>query len=148
MPTSTELVATSGGTASRGSGACASPMGWLLGERWRVVKPPLVVAGAAVDWWSVAERSPHRMVLRGYGWTPGDAWLGYHVDGDRFVQVGALRTKGVIGFLYWTALVPVHRRVFLKLARHRLTRASMGGGGESARRPRTGSSGPRNVRTP
>ena len=113
-------------------------VGWLLGERWRVVKPPIIVAGAAVDWWSVAERSPHRMVLRGYGWAPGDAWLGYEIDGARFIQVGALRTKGVIGFLYWKALVPVHRRVFLKLAQHRLTRASMVSGGESARRPRTG----------
>lgn len=98
--------------------------GWLLGERWRLVKPRVVVAGVAVDWWSVVERSPARMVLRGYDWAPGDAWLGYEIDGDRFIQVGALRTKGVIGFLYWKALVPVHRRVFLKLAQHRLTRGA------------------------
>jgi uncharacterized protein YbjT (DUF2867 family) len=99
-------------------------VGWLLGERWRLAKPPLLVAGVAVDWWSVTERTPRRMVLRGHGWAPGDSWLGYEIDGDRFVQAGALRTKGVIGFLYWKALVPVHRRVFLKLAEHRVTRAA------------------------
>ena len=38
-------------------------------------------------------------------------------------QVGALRAKGIPGFLYWKALQPVHRRVFRALAAHRIKRA-------------------------
>ena len=38
-------------------------------------------------------------------------------------QVGALRAKGISGFLYWKALQPVHRRVFRALAVHRIKRA-------------------------
>jgi hypothetical protein len=30
----------------------------------------------------------------------------------------------VFGFLYWKALVPVHRRVFVSLARHRVSRGT------------------------
>jgi hypothetical protein len=71
----------------------------------------------------VVERRPGRLTLRGDGWRPGEAWLGYDVVDGEVVQVGALRTKGVFGFLYWKALVPVHRQVFVWLARHRVARA-------------------------
>jgi hypothetical protein len=96
--------------------------GRILGERWAKARPERVEAGARVDWWTVVDRRPGRLVLRGRDWAPGDAWLGYEVVDDRLVQVGALRTKGVIGFLYWKALVPVHRRVFVELARYRVAR--------------------------
>jgi hypothetical protein len=38
----------------------------------------------------------------------------------------------VFGFLYWKALVPVHRQVFVWLARHRVTRARSLRGARSA----------------
>ena len=60
--------------------------------------------------------------LRAARWFPGEAWLGYAVDEHELVQVGALRPKGVPGFLYWKLLQPVHRRVFRALARHRVAR--------------------------
>jgi uncharacterized protein YbjT (DUF2867 family) len=99
-------------------------LGRILGERWARARPERVEVGARVDWWTVVERRSGRLVLRGRDWAPGDAWLGYEVDADQLVQVGALRTKGVLGFLYWKALVPVHRRVFVELARHRLDRVA------------------------
>jgi len=123
-------------------------LGRLIGERWSLSQPDRCERGADVDWWTVVDRAPGRLELRGRGWVPGDAWLGYEVRDHEVVQVGALRTKGVFGFLYWKALVPVHRRVFVHLARHRVRRGSMVGGGESAGRPRTDEIGPRNVRTP
>jgi hypothetical protein len=61
--------------------------------------------------------------LRSIDWFPGEGWLGYRITEDELTQVGALRPKGVPGFLYWKALQPVHRRVFRALARHRLHRA-------------------------
>jgi uncharacterized protein YbjT (DUF2867 family) len=106
-------------------------LGRLLGERWTLSQPTRCEAGAHVDWWTVVDRAPGRLALRGRDWVPGDAWLGYEVRDDELVQVGALRTKGVVGFVYWKALVPVHRRVFVSLARHRVTRAR---GGELTRR--------------
>ena len=107
-------------------------LGRVLGERWAHSRPERVEAGQRVDWWTVVDRRPGRLVLRGRDWAPGDAWLGYAVADDVLVQVGALRTKGVIGFVYWKALVPVHRRVFVELARHRLTRFRAGGNGVDA----------------
>jgi len=98
-------------------------LGRVIGERWTLSRPDRCEAGAEVDWWTVVERAPGRLALRGREWVPGDAWLGYEVHHDELVQVGALRTRGVLGFLYWKALVPVHRRVFVSLARHRVTRA-------------------------
>jgi len=58
-------------------------------------------------------------VLRGDGWFAGEALLGYRVDGDAVLQVGALRTKGVPGFLYWKLLTPVHHLVFRLMAERR-----------------------------
>ena len=98
-------------------------LGRLMGEHWTLHRPSVVADGADVDWWTVVDRTPGRLILRGRGWAPGEAWLGYAVDGDEVVQVGALRTKGVFGFLYWKMLVPVHLTVFRSLARHRVVRA-------------------------
>jgi uncharacterized protein YbjT (DUF2867 family) len=106
------------------------PWGWrvriwagrVMGERWRTGRPRVVEPGARVDWWVVTRRAAGELVPRGDGWFPGDGWLGWRVAGDRFVQVGALRPKGVPGFLYWKMLQPVHRRVFEAQARHRLDR--------------------------
>ncbi len=110
------------------------PTGWrvrmaigrLLGERWPVRRPSEVAPGASVDWWVVTERAPRRLVLRAERWFPGEGWLGWEVRADALVQVGALRPKGVPGFLYWKLLQPVHRRVFEAQARHRVTRARKG----------------------
>jgi hypothetical protein len=81
-----------------------------------------VERGEQVDWWTIVRRAPGELVLRGDGWFPGDGWLGWRVEGDRLVQVGALRPKGVPGFLYWKVLQPIHRKVFEAQARHRMVR--------------------------
>ena len=97
--------------------------GRVLRERWELRRPETLVAGVGVDWWSVVTSDSNSLVLRGDGWAPGDAWLGYRVADGELVQVGALRTKGALGFLYWKALAPIHHLVFATLARHRVTRA-------------------------
>ena len=98
-------------------------IGRFLGEYWELSAPKEIVQGAPVDWWHVVGRDPGTLVLRATRWFPGEAWLGYGCKGDDLVQVGSLRPKGVPGFLYWTLLQPVHRRVFRALARHRVARA-------------------------
>lgn len=96
-------------------------LGRLMGERLRRRRPAAVVQGALVDWWLVARVSTGELVLRSVGWSPGDAWLGYRVDQGILRQVAAFRPRGVLGFLYWKLLAPVHRLVFAQMARHRVT---------------------------
>jgi hypothetical protein len=101
-------------------------LGRLAGERWPLRRPRTVRAGEPVDWWVIARRRAGELVLRSVGWLPGEGWLGWRVDDHQLVQVGALRTKGVPGFLYWKLLQPIHRRVFAAQARHRISRARRG----------------------
>jgi len=98
--------------------------GRVLRERWQLRRPDSLAAGVGVDWWTVVNNDAHSLVLRGDGWAPGDAWLGYRVADGELVQVGALRPKGALGLLYWKALAPVHHVVFATLARHRVARVS------------------------
>ncbi len=103
--------------------------GRLFGERMRLSAAPAVVEGAPVDWWTVERRDPGVLLLASVGWYFGEAWLGWQVrvseDGTKATlhQVGALRTKGLPGVLYWFALVPAHKRVFRNLANLRISRA-------------------------
>jgi uncharacterized protein YbjT (DUF2867 family) len=102
-------------------------LGRLAGERWLLRRAARVEGrveeGAEVDWWVVVRRRPGALVLRAQRWFVGEGWLGWDVRDGTLVQVGALRPKGIPGFLYWKLLQPVHRRVFEAQARHRLTRA-------------------------
>ena len=98
-------------------------LGRFVGERWNLGRPRTIAPGETVDWWRVTRRDPGRLVLRSIDWFPGEGWLGYQIGEHELVQVGALRAKGIPGFLYWKALQPVHRRVFRALAAHRVARA-------------------------
>jgi uncharacterized protein YbjT (DUF2867 family) len=100
-------------------------IGFIVGERWGLRRPSSIRAGERVDWWTIARRRQRELVLRGVGWLAGDAWLGWRCDERSLVQVGALRPKGVPGLLYWKLLQPIHRRVFVALARHRRERPTI-----------------------
>lgn len=95
-------------------------LGRVVGERLRRRRPATLTTGASVDWWRVARLEPGVLVLRGDGWFPGDAWLGYRVAHGRLRQVAAFRPKGLPGFLYWKLLGPVHRVAFRQMARRRV----------------------------
>jgi hypothetical protein len=97
-------------------------LGRLFGEHLRLQRPHRVVAGATVDWWRIARSEPGELILRSVGWFPGDAWLGYRVNGGSLRQVAAFRPLGIPGFLYWRLLSPIHLIVFRRMARHRLRR--------------------------
>ena len=99
-------------------------VGRLAGEQWNLSSTRASLQGRTVDWWLVVRREPGTLILRALNWLPGDGWLGYRCSADELLQVGALRTKGVPGFLYWKLLQPVHRAVFRALVRHRLARAA------------------------
>jgi uncharacterized protein YbjT (DUF2867 family) len=94
-------------------------LGRPFGERFHLHRPSVLAPGTPVDWWTVVRHTDDELVLRGQDWFAGDALLGYRVDGDTVLQVGALRTRGVPGFLYWKLLTPVHHLVFRTMARRR-----------------------------
>ena len=100
-------------------------IGRVIGERWDLGSTgDAPVEGGTVDWWIVARRERGTLILRAINWFPGDGWLGYRCISDELLQVGALRPKGVPGFLYWKLLQPVHRGVFRAQARHRIKRSA------------------------
>ncbi len=96
--------------------------GRLVGEHWSLDRPQMIAPGETVDWWRITRRDPGSLVLRSIDWFPGEGWLGYQIGEHELIQVGALRSKGIPGFLYWKALQPLHRRVFRALAAHRVNR--------------------------
>ena len=69
-------------------------LGRLVGEAWPLEKPPSLAEGDTVDWWRVTRREPGTVVLRSTGWFPGEGWLGYRIDDDELVQVGAPPPEG------------------------------------------------------
>jgi len=101
-------------------------LGRWFGEELELHRPPRVETGAEVDWWTVAVRTPDTMVLSTRRWFCGEAWLGYRISPTGPVhieQVGALRTRGVVGLAYWWALWPLHQFAFRAMVHHRVVGA-------------------------
>lgn len=95
-------------------------LGRPFGERLELHRPAEVVVGARVDWWEVVRAEPGTLVLRTDRWFCGEAWLGYQVtEGEQptVEQVGALRSKGLLGVVYWRLVWPVHLVVFEVMAK-------------------------------
>ena len=98
-------------------------VGRLFGERLSLHRPDAVSLGSTVDWWTVVFLDADTLVLRTDRWFCGEAWLGYRIepDGPRIHQVGALRTKGILGVAYWRAVWPIHLVVFELMAKRQAT---------------------------
>lgn len=102
-------------------------LGRPFGEQLELHRPAAVRPGARVDWWSVARVDDDVLVLVTDRWFAGEAWLGYRIEAPdradggagavRLVQVGALRSKGLLGVVYWRVLWPVHLVVFELMAK-------------------------------
>lgn len=119
--------------------ACGGDLGWYglpwawrlrillgrpFGERLELHRPPEVVEGAQVDWWEVAQADVDALVLRTDRWFCGEAWLGYRIttgDEPSVEQVGALRSKGLLGLVYWRLVWPIHLVVFEVMAKQQAT---------------------------
>ena len=109
------------------------PIAWLLrillgnlfGEDLRLGRTGDLETGARVDWWTVVVHEDQALVLRSYQWFCGEAWLGFRIapEGPPAVeQVGSLRTRGVLGLVYWWALWPIHQVAFRAMVQHRRAR--------------------------
>ncbi len=78
--------------------------------------------GEALDFWRVAAVEPgRRVVLEAEMKVPGTAWLEWHIEdrgGDRvLVQTARFAPRGLLGRLYWWAMLPFHVPIFGSMAR-------------------------------
>ncbi|MHC4990046.1 MAG: SDR family oxidoreductase [Planctomycetota bacterium] len=80
--------------------------------------PASVGYGEALDFWRVTGIEPNRLLeLRAEMKLPGVATLAFEIEprGDhrsRLVQTARFKPKGLLGLLYWYAVLPLHHVVF------------------------------------
>mgnify|MGYP002084564623 FL=1 len=79
--------------------------------------------GDAIDFWRVEAVVPDRLLrLRAEMKVPGKAWLQFQVSPGAGAEAALVQTaffapKGVLGWLYWYALYPIHGLIFSGLLR-------------------------------
>ena len=83
--------------------------------------PELLRTGEALDFWRVVDIQPRRgLKLFAEMRTPGDAWLSFEVaptpTGSVFTQTALFRPRGLLGRVYWWAMLPFHVFIFGRMA--------------------------------
>jgi len=70
--------------------------------------------GDALDFWRViyANKEEGRLLLYAEMKLPGDAWLEFKIDNGKLIQTATFRPLGLIGRLYWYAVLPFHGFIF------------------------------------
>ncbi|NLX17948.1 MAG: SDR family oxidoreductase [Desulfobulbus sp.] len=80
--------------------------------------------GDALDFWKVAELIPDkRLLLSAQLKLPGQGWLAFDIQEERLIQTAGFTPDGLMGYLYWYAVLPFHSLVFPGLCRQIVTRA-------------------------
>lgn len=80
-------------------------------------------AGDALDFWRVllADREKGRLMLYAEMKLPGEAWLEFAIEdapgGQVLRQTATFRPQGLLGRLYWLAVLPFHWLLFPQMAR-------------------------------
>ena len=66
-----------------------------------------------LDFWKVVDlQKDERLLLYAQMKLPGEAWLEFKIKDNKLIQSAYFYPKGVLGRLYWYALVPLHFFVF------------------------------------
>jgi uncharacterized protein YbjT (DUF2867 family) len=70
--------------------------------------------GDALDFWRVlyADKKEGRLLLYAEMKLPGEAWLEFKIIDDKLIQTATFRPLGLIGRLYWYAVLPFHGLIF------------------------------------
>lgn len=85
--------------------------------------PSEIHAGDSIDFWRVilADKDNGHLILYAGMKLPGEAWLQFKLDQSSqelfLVQTATFRPKGILGRLYWYALIPFHFFIFQKMAK-------------------------------
>jgi uncharacterized protein YbjT (DUF2867 family) len=86
-----------------------------VGMRRGRKSPTEIYSGDALDFWRVllADKSEKRLLLYAEMKLPGEAWLEFKIDGQNILtQTATFRPLGVLGRLYWYAVLPFHGLIF------------------------------------
>ncbi|NQV53161.1 MAG: SDR family oxidoreductase [Flavobacteriales bacterium] len=85
-----------------------------VGLRRGRTNPASINAGDAVDFWRVlyADKAEGRLLLFAEMKLPGEAWLEFKIEGDQLKQTATFRPLGLLGRLYWYAVLPFHGIIF------------------------------------
>ncbi len=81
-----------------------------------------IQVGDSIDFWRVilADKENGHLILFAGMKVPGEAWLQFKFEQKNhesfLVQTATFRPKGILGRLYWYALVPFHFFIFQKMA--------------------------------
>ncbi len=87
--------------------------------------PEELHAGDSLDFWRVllADREKGRLILYAEMKLPGEAWLEFAIEdaplgGHALRQTATFRPQGLLGRLYWLAVLPFHWLLFPRMARN------------------------------
>ncbi|KQR94796.1 epimerase [Chryseobacterium sp. Leaf180] len=70
--------------------------------------------GDSLDFWRVlyANRDEKRLLLFAEMKMPGEAWLDFRIENGKVIQEATFRPVGLLGRLYWYAVLPFHGYLF------------------------------------
>ena len=83
--------------------------------------PYEIQVGDSIDFWRVilADKDKGYLILYAGMKVPGEAWLQFKFEEKNhewfLVQTATFRPKGILGRLYWYALIPIHCFIFQKM---------------------------------
>ncbi len=87
--------------------------------------PNKINSGDSLDFWRVllADKEEKRLLLFAEMKLPGDAWLEFKIiskdnEQDQLVQTATFRPIGLLGRLYWYAVLPFHLFVFRNMIKN------------------------------
>ncbi|MEM8528429.1 MAG: SDR family oxidoreductase [Bacteroidota bacterium] len=96
-----------------------------IGLRRGRTHPAYIHAGDALDFWRVlvSDRENKRLLLFAEMKLPGEAWLEFKIENDEqgtpvIHQTATFRPQGLLGRLYWYAVLPFHFFVFNGMIRN------------------------------
>ncbi len=85
-----------------------------VGLRRGRTNPVELNVGDALDFWRVlyADKSEGRLLLFAEMKLPGEAWLEFKISNEELHQTATFRPLGILGRLYWFAVMPFHTLIF------------------------------------
>lgn len=79
--------------------------------------PTEIEIGYSIDFWRAvkADKKEGHLILYAEMHLPGEAWLEFRVDDTHVYQIVVFRPKGLLGRLYWYAMLGFHWIIFRKM---------------------------------
>jgi len=94
-----------------------------VGLRRGRTHPTELSPGDALDFWRVvaADKQKGYLLLYAEMRLPGEAWLEWKISENEIHQTATFRPRGLLGRLYWYAMLPFHKPIFTGLIKSLLS---------------------------